>query len=142
MGTDRKRKPAGRREERRRFGRFAARLPLRTRREDAPGQRSAPRLQLRDFSLGGLRLESLRPLNVNERVTVSLPADGHRPPVYLTGRVIHCHPRADRYEVGLQFHDRETDARRSPFVGLPRLFSLAAEFGDTLRPLPDPQERF
>jgi len=129
----------GKTKERRRFGRFASQMPVRTRR-DAPSARpeepgAVPcRLQLRDFSLGGVRVESPRPLKVDEQVTVSLPPGGRHPAVHLTGRVVHCRRRDDRYDVGIQFHEREADALRSPYLGLPRLFSLAAEFGATLRP--------
>jgi len=133
-------------QERRRFGRFAARMPLRTCLEEPladqeGGQPSPCRLQLRDFSLGGLRAESPRPLNVNAQVTVSLPSSGRRPPVHLTGRVIHCRPREDRYEVGIQFHEHEAGPRRSPYLGLPRLFSMAAEFTGTLQRASNGQER-
>jgi len=146
MGTNRETRPSERKDERRRFGRFAARMPLRAFREEASGEArrgkgSATRLRLRDFSLGGLRLESPRPLKVHERVTVSLPPGGRHSPVHLTGRVVHCRPRADRYEVGIQFHDRERGLRRSPYVGLPRLFSMAAEFGGTLQPVSNEHER-
>lgn len=138
MVTDRKTAHRGKTEERRRFGRFAARMPVRTRPDDMLDGEAAEKpvrchLQLRDFSLGGVRLESPRPLKVNEPVTVSLPAGGRHPPVHLTGRVIHCREREDRYEVGIQFHEREGDPHRSPYLGLPRLFSMAAELTGTLR---------
>lgn len=146
MVTDRKTTGPGTAKERRRFGRFAARLPLHTCRDDPahhpPGdRRSECRLQLRDFSLDGLRAESKVPLKVNEQVTVSLPPSGRHPPVHLTGRVIHCRPHADRYEVGIQFHDRDPALRRSPYCGLPRLFSMAADFTGTLRQVPNSRER-
>jgi len=145
MVTDHKTHGPGRTKERRRFGRFAARLPLRTCPDDPAhhpqgDRRSECRLQLRDFSLDGLRAESTVPLKVNERVTVSLPPSGRHAPVHLTGRVIHCRPQADRYEVGIQFYDRDPGLRRSPYVGLPRLFSMAADFTGTLQQVPNGRE--
>lgn len=138
MVTDRKTSDRRKTAERRRFGRFAARMPVRTSREDAASEEHADRpircrLQLRDFSLGGVRVESPHPLNVDEEVTVSLPGDRRRPAVHLAGRVVHCRAHRDRYDVGIQFHEREAGDRRSPYLGLPRLFSMAAEFTGTLR---------
>jgi len=139
MGTDRKTHNPGRMKERRRFGRFNARMPCRTRLDDStpdspPDRRQACRLQLRDFSLGGMRVESPEPLKVNEQVTVSLPPSGRHPSVHLTGRVIHCRRQAKGYDVGIEFHEREPGLRQSPYVGLPRLFSMAIEYGGTVRP--------
>lgn len=138
MVTDCKSQHGGKGKERRRFGRFASRLPVRTRVDaSAPSKQNGEhipcRLQLRDFSLGGLRVESPRPLEVNEPVTVSLPPGDRHPAVHLTGRVVHCCTRDDGYEVGIQFRERERDPQRSPYLGLPRLFSMASEFEGTIR---------
>jgi hypothetical protein len=139
MGIEPKTHNPGRMKERRRFGRFSARMPCRTRLDDsapdsAHDRRAACRLELRDFSLGGMRVESPKPLKVNDRVTISLPPSGRHPPVHLTGRVIHCRRQAKGYDVGIEFHEQGSSPRQSPYVGLPRLFSMAAEYGGTLRP--------
>jgi hypothetical protein len=138
MVTDCKSQQRGKEQERRRFGRFASRMPVRTSLDEgAPSKQNGEHipcsLQLRDFSLGGLRVESPRPLDVNEPVTVSLPPGERHPAVHLTGRVVHCREREDRYEVGIQFRERERDPQRSPYLGLPRLFSMATEFKGTIR---------
>jgi len=123
-------------QERRQFGRFATRVPVCTRREDLPrrGRSRGPaqcRLQLRDFSLGGLRAESPIPLKVNERLTLRLPPTTQHQAVHLTGRVIHCHRQDDRYQVGIKFQD-DRDGE-SPYQRLPRLFSVAADFAGEVR---------
>ncbi|KPJ73770.1 MAG: hypothetical protein AMK72_06255 [Planctomycetes bacterium SM23_25] len=130
--TDNRRREVTR--ERRRFGRFATRLPISTRRDDLVkrGQasgRAQCRLQLQDFSLGGLRAESPIPLKVNERLTLRLPPNGMHPALKLTGRVIHCHRHREGYQVGIEFRQTREDATSSPFLHLPRLFSVAAGFG-------------
>lgn len=116
--------------ERRRFGRFATRLPIATRRDDLlkrgqANRRARCRLQLEDFSLGGLRAKSPVPLKVNERLTLRLPASGRRPALQLTGRVIHCHRRDKGYQVGIEFRQTHEDVATSPYRQLPRLFSVA-----------------
>ncbi|MBL7140049.1 MAG: PilZ domain-containing protein [Planctomycetes bacterium] len=139
MVTDRARKST---EERRHFGRFVTQLPVRTQRDDLAkrlqaDRRTECRLQLRDFSLGGLRAESAIPLKVDERLTLHLPPVGRQPPVQLTGRVIHCRRQDNRYSVGIAFHDTKPAADLSPYRYLPRLFSLAADFAGEVRPIPN-----
>jgi len=127
-------------QERRQFGRFATRLPVRTQRDDLPNRGpygAECRLQLRDFSLGGLRAESAIPLKVDERLTLHLPPVGRQPPIQLTGRVIHCRRRDNRYSVGIAFHDTQSATDLSPYRYLPRLFSVAADFEGKVRPIPD-----
>jgi len=118
--TDNRRREVTR--ERRRFGRFATRLPISTRRDDLVKRGQA-------FSLGGLRAESPIPLKVNERLTLRLPPNGMHPALKLTGRVIHCHRHREGYQVGIEFRQTREDATSSPFLHLPRLFSVAAGFG-------------
>jgi len=119
--------------ERRQFGRFGTRVPISTRRDDLlkRGQaerRAQCRLQMQDFSLGGLRADSPVPLKVNERLTLRLPdASTHRP-LELTGRVVHCQRREQRYVVGVEFCQTQKDLAASPFCQLPRLFSLAYDY--------------
>jgi len=132
--------------ERRRFGRFGARLPVHTRRDDLvkrgrTDRRTECRLELRDFSLGGLRAESPVPLKVNERLTLRLPPHGRHPPVQLTGRVIHCRRHEDRYHVGIAFHGGKPEATASPYWRLPRLFSLAAELTGDVQPVPNGRKK-
>jgi len=133
-------------QERRQFGRFATRLPVRTQRDDlakrGQAQRRAEcRLQLRDFSLGGLRAESSIPLKVDERLTLHLPPVGRQAPVRLTGRVIHCRRRDDRYSVGIAFHETDAPTDLSPYRYLPRLFSMAADFEGKVRPIANGRSR-
>ncbi len=140
MVTDTDNRRRGSTRERRRFGRFATRLPISTRRDDLVkrGQasgRARCRLHLQDFSLGGLRAESPIPLKVNERLTLRLPPSGTHPALQLTGRVVHCHRRNERYQVGIEFHQTHEDAATSPFHHLPRLFSVAVDFGRHKRPV-------
>ena len=116
--------------ERRRFGRFATQLPVITRRDDrclrGGDERSAfCRLQLQDFSLGGLRVEGAVPLKVNERLTLRLPSHGRQPALEMTGRVRHCHRRQDRYQIGIEFCQTRPEATSSPWWKVSRLFSVA-----------------
>ena len=118
--------------ERRRYGRFATRLPVATRRDDLAKQTPLPRqaecrMQLRDFSLGGIRAESIVPLNVDEVLTMRLPPHGSHPPLELTGRVVHCWPEQDRYQVGIEFCQVRPEPTASPWHRMFRLFSMAAE---------------
>jgi len=122
--------------ERRQFGRFATRVPVCTHRDDLPrhGQGKRPaqcQLQLRDFSLGGLRAESPIPLKIKERLTLRLPPTAQHQAVHVTGQVIHCRRHEDRYQVGIKFHDG--GSRASPYRRLPRLFSVAADFAGEVR---------
>ena len=140
MGTDTDNRRRGGTRERRRFGRFATRLPISTRRDDLikRGQasgRARCRLHLQDFSLGGLRAESPIPLKVNERLTLRLPPSDTHPALQLTGRVIHCRRRNERYQVGIEFRQTRDDVSASPFRHLPRLFSVAVDFGRDKRPV-------
>ena len=140
MATDTDNRRRGSTPERRRFGRFATRLPISTRRDDLVkrGQasgRARCRLHLQDFSLGGLRAESPIPLKVNEHLTLRLPPSDTHPALQLTGRVIHCRRRNERYQVGIEFRQTRDDASASPFRHLPRLFSVAVDFGRDKRPV-------
>ncbi|HUU91700.1 MAG TPA: PilZ domain-containing protein [Phycisphaerae bacterium] len=140
MVTDTDDRRRGDTQERRRFGRFATRLPISTHRDDLVkrGQargRAQCRLHLQDFSLGGLRAESPIPLKVNERLTLRLPPSGTHPALQLTGRVIHCHRLNRGYQVGIEFRQTREDAATSPFRHLPRLFSVAAGFGQDNQPV-------
>jgi len=130
------RRSAGR--ERRRFDRFATRLDVSAWRDDlaASGlaKRSAQcRMELRDFSLDGLRAESPVRLKVNEHVTLRLQPNSRHRPLELTGRVVHCRRQEDRYQVGIQFAQTRESAA-SPWWQLPRLFSVAHEPASPRRP--------
>ena len=118
--------------ERRQYSRFATRLPVATRRDEPAKQVQPPRqaecrMQLRDFSLGGIRAESAIPLNVNEVLTMRLPPHGSHPPLELTGRVIHCWPEANQYQVGIEFCQVRPEPTASPWHRMFRLFSMAIE---------------
>lgn len=123
--------------ERRRFGRFATRLPVITRRDDlrtrGDDARSAQcRLQLQDFSLGGLRAETSVRMKVNERLTLRLPPTGSHPALELTGRVKHCRRQEDRYQIGVEFCQTRPEASASPWRQVSRLFSVAIDsYGET-----------
>jgi len=126
--------------ERRRFGRFTTRLPVMTVRDDlaARGQQRRAarcRLELQDFSLGGLRAASAVRLKVNERLTLRIPPHLQQPPLELTGRVIHCERNDDRYQVGIEFCHTLGRQEGAPWRHLPRLFSLAGTAADTPRAL-------
>jgi hypothetical protein len=132
--------------ERRRFGRFATRLPVATLRDDLvkrgqPPQMAQCRLSLQDFSLGGLRAESAVPLKVNERLTLRLPASGSHPSLELTGRVIHCCRREDRYQVGIEFCQTRPEPTASPWRRVYRLFSMACEIPVGVRPTESLEDR-
>jgi len=115
-----------RKRDRRHHNRFATRLSVATIRQDlGPGGSSRCRLQLQDFSLGGLRAESPVRLKVNERLRLHLGPDGVQAPVELTGRVRHCHRLDDRFQVGIQFCQTGPELGTSPWRQLPRLFSVA-----------------
>jgi len=118
--------------ERRRYGRFATRLPVATRRDDLakrgpPPRQADCRMQLRDFSLGGIRAESAIPLKVNEVLTMRLPVHGSHPPLELTGRVIHCWRQEEQYQVGIEFCQVRPEPTASPWHRMFRLFSMAFE---------------
>lgn len=120
-------------QERRRFGRFATRLPIATSRESLAkrGQSRRPascRIQIQDFSLGGVRAECSVPLKVDEQLTLRLPPIGCRPPAELTGRVIHCRRHENRYQIGIEFCHTRPDPMASPYHRLSTLFSLASQF--------------
>jgi hypothetical protein len=117
-------------QERRRYGRFATRLPVAVRRDDLvkrgqAGRLAQSRLHLQDFSLGGLRAESAVPLKVNEQLTLRLPAGGAESPLELTGRVRHCRRLDDRYQVGIEFCQTRPEPTASPWHHAARLFSIA-----------------
>ena len=84
-------------------------------------------MQLRDFSLGGIRAESAVPLSVNELLTMRLPPQGAHPPLELTGRVVHCWPQEKQYQVGIEFCQTRPEPTASPWHRMFRLFSMAAE---------------
>jgi len=113
--------------ERRRFERFDTRMDVATRRDDlGPRARNARcRMQLCDFSLGGLRALSPLRLKTGEDVTVRLSPSGGQRPLELTGRVVHCRREHDRYQIGIQFAQTHEEVAASPWWQLPRLFSLA-----------------
>jgi hypothetical protein len=116
--------------DRRRFTRFDARLPVATLRDELvkPGQargQAQCRLQMKDFSLGGLMVESDVALNVNEPLTLHLPPHGMHPAIQLTGCVIHCRKLKDRYEAGIEFRQTRPEAMASPWRQVSRLFSMA-----------------
>jgi hypothetical protein len=87
------------------------------------------RLQLHDFSLGGLKAESPVRLKVNERLRVRIGFNGVHTPLELTGRVRHCRRLQDRYRVGIQFCQTGDEPAGSPWRQLPRLFSVAYRGG-------------
>ncbi len=112
--------------DRREFGRFETRLSVATVREDlGPDGASRCRLNLEDFSLGGLRATSPVRLKVDERVRLRFGANSHHPPLVLTGRVRYCRRLEDRYRVGVEFSQTDTNPATSPYRQLPRFFSLA-----------------
>lgn len=113
-------------DERRQFGRFATHLTAATIREDLPAREAAAcRLELQDFSLGGVGAESPVRLKANERLRLRLGADGMRSALELTGRVRYCRRLQDRYQVGIEFYQAEWDAAGAYWRHLPRLFCLA-----------------
>ena len=119
-------------QERRQFDRFATRLDVSAWRDDLAASGLAEhsaqcRMELRDFSLNGLRAESPVRLKVNEHVTLRLPPNGKHRPLELTGRVVHCRRQEDRYQVGIQFAETRESVLASPWWQLPRLFSMAHE---------------
>jgi len=119
--------------ERRQFARFMTQIPVTTRRDDllAKGQaasRSSCRLQLQDFSLGGLRALSTVRLKQKERLTLRLPPTATHPSIELTGRVVHCRRHEKRYQIGIELCQTRDDPMSSPFRRLPRLFSLAVDY--------------
>ena len=123
---------SGAAQERRRFERFSTRLDVAARRDDLvprprpeAGHAAHCRMELRDFSLDGVRAESAVRLKTGEHVTVRLPPNGRQPPLELTGRVVHCRREHDRYQIGIQFAQTREGASASPWWQLPRLFSLA-----------------
>jgi hypothetical protein len=121
--------------ERRRFGRFTTRLPVTTLRDDlvARGQdvgAAKCRLEVRDFSLGGVLADCPVRLKVDEQLTLRLPPHDRRPPVEMTGRVKHCRRQDDTYRVGIEFCETPARASGSPWPQMPRLFSLAFRSGD------------
>jgi hypothetical protein len=133
MVTESKPETVGSDQERRRFGRFATRLPIATCRDSLAKQGRSQRLafcrlQIHDFSLGGLKAACTVPLKVNEPLTLRLPPVGLRPQAELTGRVVHCHRQDNRYEVGIEFCQTHKDVAASPWLRLSSLFSLAAQF--------------
>ncbi len=118
--------------ERRRFVRFSTHLPVTTLREDLiVGDRTERatrcRLDLHDFSLGGLKADSPIRLKLRERLTLRLPPNGVHGPLELTGRVVHCKRQQSRYEVGIQFCQTRPDPAASPWLKLPRFFKVAYE---------------
>jgi len=130
MAKEAVKEPSDAGRERRRFGRFAAQLPVITRRDDLtkrgqPSRIAQCRLQLQDFSLGGVRAESAVPLKPNERLTLRLPPTRPGIPLELTGRVVHCRRRDERYPVGIEFCQTRPEVTASPWHGVSRLFSLA-----------------
>ena len=116
--------------DRRRFSRFATRLPIVTKRDDLRArsqddQAGQCRLQLQDFSLGGVRAASAVPLRVDERLTLLVPANGTHPELVLTGRVKHCQRQNDTWLVGIELCQTRPDIATSPWRQLPWLFSVA-----------------
>ncbi|MBM4018994.1 MAG: PilZ domain-containing protein [Planctomycetes bacterium] len=126
--------------ERRRYGRFPARLPVAMRR-DAAGNRGRTteppqqHLRLRDFSLGGMRAQSAVPLTPNEHLTIRLPPHGKHPQVELTGRVVHCRRQEEGYQVGIEFCQTRPEATASPWHRIFRLFSMALDPALSDRPM-------
>jgi hypothetical protein len=119
-------------QERRKFARFATRLPALTLREDLIVRDQADRsvkcrLDLHDFSLGGLKAQSPIRFKLRERLTLRLPPDGTHGPLELTGRVVHCKRQEKAYEVGIEFCQTRCDVASSPWVQLPRFFKVAYE---------------
>jgi hypothetical protein len=121
--------------ERRRFGRFATRLPVAMCRDNMVKQGQSSRLakcrlHIQDFSLGGLSAESTIPLKLNENLTLRLPSSGLRPAAELTGRVVHCRRLSNRYQIGIEFCQTRPEAAASPWYRLSSLFSLASQFSN------------
>ena len=113
-------------QERRQFGRFATHLTAATVREDLQARGAGGcRLEVQDFSLGGVGAESPLRLRPNERLRLRLGADGIRAALELTGRVRYCRRLEDRYQVGIEFYQAESGAAGAYWRHLPRLFSLA-----------------
>ncbi len=121
--------------DRREHGRFGTRLSVTTVREDLGPQRATHcRLDLEDFSLGGLRATSPVRLKVDERLQLRFEANSYHPPLVLTGRVRHCRRTDDRYEVGIEFCQTGPDPATSPYRQLPRFFSMAHRGGESKQP--------
>jgi hypothetical protein len=83
------------------------------------------RLELRDFSLGGMRGSSLTLLCSQEQVTVSMPPLGTRALIRLTGRVIRCQREGDRFDVGIEFGQIRTSPESTPWLRMAALFCMA-----------------
>ena len=119
--------------DRRQFRRFPTALTVRVWRDSPalivsePGRdrhEEVVVLQLRDFSLGGLRGGSRTPLLVGEGITVSLLLAGARPRVFLTGRVTHCHKEGHKYNIGVEFCQIRDDVENSPWLHIVELFCV------------------
>jgi PilZ domain len=141
METDSGHNGGGRKCERRRFSRFATRLPVATRRDDlvTRGQsasRANCQLRLYDFSLGGLRGESTVALKASERLTMKLPPTATQPAIELTGRVIRCCRQDKRYHVGIELCQTDSNPMHSPFRQMPRLFAVAMDYAQEDKGLP------
>ena len=120
--------------ERRQFKRFPLGLAVQAKRDDmgtlavAPAQErpeASVTIELRDFSLGGLRGASSLALRPDERVTVCMPPFGTRPQTSLTGRVVRCMRQDDRFDVGIEFCQTDADPESSPWLRIPELFYMS-----------------
>lgn len=123
-------------EERRQFRRFPMRLIVQARRDDlaeAEAARDDPRpeqsvtLEVKNFSLGGLRGVSAMALRREERLTLTMPPFGTRPQLEVTGRVVHCQRSEDHFDVGVEFGQTRDEPESSPWVRLPDLFYMSGE---------------
>jgi hypothetical protein len=122
--------------ERREFKRFAMRCQVQARRDDllepsSAGAGDAPEsnvaLEVRNFSLGGMRGGSPLALRRDERLTLSMPPFGTRPQIEVTGRVVRCHREQDGFDVGIEFCQTGDEPESSPWLRLPDLFYMAGE---------------
>ena len=121
-------------QERRQFKRFPMVLPVQAKRDDLAALAAVPAetgteqsiaLELRDFSLGGMRGASSTPLRENERLTVVLPPFGTRPLTTLTGRVVRCDRLGESFDVGIEFCQTREGPDSSPWLRIPELFYMA-----------------
>ena len=128
--------------ERRQFRRFPMHLGVQARRDDlvdlqasdaAERPEQTVSLEVKNFSLGGLRGYCPMGLRRDERVTVCMPPFGTRPQVSVTGRVVRCHRHEDGFDVGIEFCQTRDEPESSPWLRIPDLFYMAGETNKDLQ---------
>lgn len=114
--------------ERRQFRRFPLQLTAKAKTEaDKPADTDTVDIEVANFSLGGLRIRSQKPIEPNARVRVKMPPFGTRPQIDISGRVVHCVEEDQRFQLGIEFCQVSAEAEDSPWLRLHELFYLAGE---------------